>query len=230
VERGLLAVDDPESLADYLVDKVRYQPGIAFFYYGDQATGRFIGAWRRNDGAVMLARSSPDVDGGRRSEWEVSVDGRLTRSQRTCGASTLGSGPGTSWPAADRGLVWTEPYPFASGGIGITAALMLPAADGQQPRGVFGMDFPLDKASASLADELQIYWRIRAPVMAVVTRSRQPLGYSFPLDDADDAALVARALAASPTSLADLPPKELIRVLLRVGRVRVMSRIFRPKT
>ena len=86
VERGLLAIDDPESLADYLVDKVRYQPGIAFFYYGDQATGRFIGAWRRDDGAVMLARSSPDVDGGRRSEWEVGVDGRLTPFQRNVAA------------------------------------------------------------------------------------------------------------------------------------------------
>src|SRR6476620_9973196 len=75
VERGLLAVDNPSSLADFLVDKVRYQPDIAFFYYGDQATGRFVGAWRRDDGAVMLARSSADVDDGRRSEWEVGVDG-----------------------------------------------------------------------------------------------------------------------------------------------------------
>ncbi len=68
VERGQLAGDNPASLADYLVDKVRYQPDIAFFMYGDQATGRFVGAWRRDDGAIVLARSSADVDGGRRSE------------------------------------------------------------------------------------------------------------------------------------------------------------------
>jgi hypothetical protein len=44
VERGLLTVDDPSGLSNYLIDKVRYQPDIAFYYYGDQATGRFVGA------------------------------------------------------------------------------------------------------------------------------------------------------------------------------------------
>jgi adenylate cyclase len=160
----------------------------------------------------MLARSSPDVDGGRRSEWEVGVDGHLTPFERDVSAGyDPRQRPWYQLATADRGLVWTEPYPFASRGVGITAALMLPASNGLQPRGVFGMDFPLDRVSASLADQLQTYWRIREPVMAVVTRSGQPLGYSFPLDDADDAALVARALAASPTSLADLPLKELVR-------------------
>jgi hypothetical protein len=90
VERGQLDVDDPASLADYLVDKVRYQPDIAFFMYGDQATGRFVGAWRRDDGAIVLARSSADVDGGRRSEWEVGIDGRLAES------SHAASSPSTS--------------------------------------------------------------------------------------------------------------------------------------
>ena len=47
--------------------------------------------------------------------------------------------------------------------------------------------------------------------MAVVSRSGQPLAYSFPLDDADDAALVAQALAESPTPLADLPLKQVVR-------------------
>jgi adenylate cyclase len=212
VERGLLSVDDPSSLADYLIDKVRYQPDIAFFYYGDQATGRFTGAWRRSDGAIMLARSSPDVDGGQRSEWEVGVDGRLTPFQRDVPAGyDPRQRPWYQLATADQGLIWTEPYPFTSGGVGITAALMLPAVSGPQPRGVFGMDFPLDKASASLADQLQTYWRIREPVMAVVTRSGQPLGYSFPIDDTADAALVAKALAVSPTPIAALSPKELVR-------------------
>jgi hypothetical protein len=81
-ERGQLDVDDPTSLADYFVDKVRYQPGVAFFMYGDQATGRFVGAWRRDDGVIVLARSEPDVDDGRRSEWEVGADGRLVPIER----------------------------------------------------------------------------------------------------------------------------------------------------
>ena len=212
VERGLLSVDDPSSLGDYLVDKVRYQPDIAFFYYGDQATGRFVGAWRRDDGAVVLARSSADVDGGRRSEWEVGVDGRLTPFQRDVPAGfDPRQRPWYELATASPGLAWTEPYPFAAGGVGITAALMLPDSNGRQPRGVFAMDFPLDKTSASLTDQLQTYWRVRAPVMAVVTRSGQPLAYSFPLDDADDAALVAQALAESPIPITDLPLKQVVR-------------------
>ena len=31
-ERGPLAADDPPSLSDYLVDKVRHHPDVAFFY------------------------------------------------------------------------------------------------------------------------------------------------------------------------------------------------------
>ena len=213
VERGLLAVDDPESVANYLIDKVRYQPDIAFFYYGDQATGSFTGAWRRNDGAVVLARSSPEVDGVRRSEWEVGLDGRLTPFQRDVPAGfDSRRRPWYQLATAGLALAWTEPYPFASGGIGITAALMLPEPGGNQPRGVFGMDFPLNTVSASLATQLQGRWRVREPVMAVVTRSGQPLAYSFPPNDPADAALVAQALAESPAPLADLPLKQVVRV------------------
>jgi hypothetical protein len=206
VERGLLAVDDSKALADFLVEKVRYQPDIAFFYYGDQATGGFVGAWRRDDGAIVLARSSADVDGGRRSEWEVGVDGRLAPFQRDVpDGFDPRQRPWYQLATARSGLSWTEPYPFTSGGVGITAALMLLESNGQQPRGVFAMDFPLDKTSATLTDQLQTYWRVREPVMAVVTRSGQPLAYSFPLDDADDATVVANALAESPIPLTDLP-------------------------
>jgi len=212
VERGLLDVDDSASLAAYLIDKVRYQPDIAFFYYGDQATGRFIGAWRRDDDAVILARSSADVDGGRRSEWEVGVDGHLTPFQRPLPAGyDPRQRPWYQLATAGRGMVWTEPYPFTSGGIGITAALVLRDPGGERTRGVFGMDFPLDKASASLTDDLQTYWRVREPIMAVVTRSGQPLAYSFPLDDTADAAVVSRALAEAPIPITDLALRQPVR-------------------
>ena len=212
VERGQIAVDDPSALADYLIDKVRYRPDIAFFYYGDQAAGRFIGAWRRDDGAIVLARSSADVDGGRRSEWEVGLDGRLTPFQRDVPAGfDPRRRPWYEVATAERGLAWTEPYPFASGGFGITAALMLPESDGQQARGVFAIDFPLNDTSASLTTQLQGRWRVRAPMMAVVTRSGQPLAYSFPPGDALDAKLVAQAIAESPTPLADLPVNQMVR-------------------
>jgi adenylate cyclase len=115
--------------------------------------------------------------------------------------------------AIERGeLAWTEPYPFASGGVGITAALELPDARGERTRGVFAIDFPLNQASASLTSLLQGRWRVREPVMAVVTRSGEPLAYSFQPGDEADAALVAQALSESPTPLADLPLDQVVRV------------------
>ena len=48
--------------------------------------------------------------------------------------------------------------------ITITAALMLPEPNGEQPRGVFAMDFPLNKASASLTAQLEGRWRVREPL------------------------------------------------------------------
>ena len=48
--------------------------------------------------------------------------------------------------------------------------------------------------------------------MAVVTRSGEPLAYSFQPGDQADAALVAQALAESPTPPADLPLNQVVRV------------------
>ena len=66
VERGLLAVDDPSALADYLVDKVRYQPGHRLLL----CTATRQPAASSAPGGATTARSSwpdrlPDVDGGR---------------------------------------------------------------------------------------------------------------------------------------------------------------------
>ena len=161
-ERGQLAVDDPTALADYFIDKVRYQPGVAFFMYGDQATGRFVGAWRRDDGAIVIARSAA----GCRRWTEERVGGWRRRPAGPVPADVPAGFDPRSRPwyhrAVERGeLAWTEPYPFASGGVGITAALALPDASGERTRGVFAIDFPLNQASASLTSLLQGRWRVR---------------------------------------------------------------------
>jgi hypothetical protein len=132
-ERGVLVVENPPSLSDYLTDKVRHHPGVAFFYYGDQTTGRFVGAWRRDDGAIMLRQTAPDVDGGRAFEWEVGPDGRRTPyEQNLVPGYDSRSRPWYQQAVAQRVLAWTEPYPFASGASGLPPrwCCLTPAASG----------------------------------------------------------------------------------------------------
>src|SRR5689334_5026804 len=55
---------------------------------------------------------------------------------------------------AARALVWTEPYEFyAGGGMGITCAA--PILDGRGVRGVFTVDFSLDRLGDAL-DDLEV--------------------------------------------------------------------------
>ena len=76
VQRNRLRVDDTEELSEYLVGRLRRARSVGWLSFSDQATGRFVGAWRRPDGAIILNRSRPDVDGGRPFEVEVTPDGR----------------------------------------------------------------------------------------------------------------------------------------------------------
>ena len=80
--RGGLRVDDPDALADYLVARLRRTPTVGWLSYSEHATGRFVGAWRRDDGAIIVNHSLPNVDGGRATEFEVTPDGRRIPFQR----------------------------------------------------------------------------------------------------------------------------------------------------
>src|SRR5215207_5853698 len=73
--RGQLRVDEPDAVADYVIGRLRRAPTVGWLSCSDHQTGRFVGAWRRADGAIILNRSSPDVDGGRPTEVVVAPDG-----------------------------------------------------------------------------------------------------------------------------------------------------------
>src|ERR671919_554667 len=79
---GLAFVTRGESLGEQLAERLRYQQGLAWLSYSDHQTGRFVGAWRRADGTIILNRSSPDVDGGRPSEVVIGLDGRRVPYER----------------------------------------------------------------------------------------------------------------------------------------------------
>ena len=151
-QRGLLPVYDPDLLGDDLVERLRYERGIAWLSYSDQATGRFVGAWRRSDGVIVLNRSAPDVDGGRPTEVTIDLDGTRTPFERDVRG---GYDPRRqAWytaAAATSGIVWTDPFEFNEGVMGITAALALREPGRADPRGVFTADFFLDDLARYLS-------------------------------------------------------------------------------
>ncbi len=150
--RGLLATEDPAILGEHLAERLRYERGIAWLSYSDQATGRFVGAWRRPDGTIILNRSSPDVDDGRPTEVIVELDGRHTPFERVVRG---GYDPRRqAWytaAVADSGIVWSDPFEFNEGVPGITAALALREPTGSAVRGVFTADFFLEDLARFLS-------------------------------------------------------------------------------
>ena len=196
---GRLAVDDEDELAAFLVDRLRYQKNLSWLSYSDEATGRFVGAWRDADGTIVLNQSSPAVDGGRPLEAVVGVDGgrpaAVPRPARA--ATTRASATGTPRRAARDGIIWTEPFEFDEGRMGITAAVAVRAPDTDQLRGVFTADFFLDDVSRFLADLVEGQPRPRR----VLSRKGEVIARSY-APDATGPALLAAGLRAAPTSLA----------------------------
>jgi adenylate cyclase len=185
--RGRLPVDDPEAVGDYLVERLRHQRGVGWFSYSDHATGRFVGAWRRADGAIILNRSSPDVDGGLPSEFEVTPDGQRIPFHREVKPGYDPRRQGWYQQATgSEGIIWTEPFEFNEGVMGITAALALRAPGSSQPLGVFTADFFLDDVSRFLEDVAEST-RAATTRVLVVTRGGKLLAgsESWPADEVD---------------------------------------------
>jgi adenylate cyclase len=215
-QRGLLAVDDPEALGDQLVERLRYERGIAWLSYSDQATGRFVGAWRRGDGAIVLNRSAPDVDGGRPTEVVVGPDGRRTPFERQVrGGYDPRRQPWYTAAAASVGVVWTDPFEFNEGVRGITAALALREPGGSALRGVFTADFFLDDLARFLAD-LSV-----GPAGRAFVLSRGGEVVAAPLGSAGVGdTLLRSALAAVPNGLTGLDVDRPLSLTFDAGGVR----------
>jgi hypothetical protein len=153
VQRNRLRVDDVEELSEYLVGRLRRAQSVGWLSYSDQATGRFVGAWRRADGAIILNRSRPDVDGGKPFEVEVTPDGRRIPFYRDLpGGYDPRTRPWYQQAAATEGVVWTQPFAFNEGAYGVTAALALREPLTDRLEGVFTADFFLDDISRFLQE------------------------------------------------------------------------------
>src|SRR4051794_34308321 len=156
VQRNRLRVDDVEELSEYLVGRLRRSRSVGWLSYSDQETGRFIGAWRRSDGAIILNRSRPDVDGGRPFEVEVTPDGRRIPFYRDLpGGYDPRERPWYQQAITHEGVSWTAPFLFNEGAYGVTATLALREPVSNRLVGVFTADFFLDDISRFLAETAQ---------------------------------------------------------------------------
>jgi adenylate cyclase len=200
VAEGRVDVEDEADLTRYLHGRLRTLPHLAWMSYSDEGRGRFLGIWRREDGALVRNRSDPAVDGGKPVEHVLRADGALEPLDRGLKG---GYDPRTAaWyrrAAAARGPVWTDPFMFHEGRAGITAALRVPSA-GDEPRGVLTADFFLEGLGDYLrevAGEPSTSIDVLTPAGAVVASS-----WATGTPEAMRAALEP-TIAAAPTRLAD---------------------------
>jgi class 3 adenylate cyclase len=147
-----LDAGDAGAVERYVLASLRAHPHVSWVSYGDRQD-RFVGAWRDARGHVYVNRSFPVGDRVHLEEDRILPDDRREAVRR----STDHKYRPTERPyfraaEARRTVVWTEPYEFyAGGGLGITCAAPL-LDDTGQVRGVFTVDFSLDRLAGTLED------------------------------------------------------------------------------
>ena len=220
MRRGLLPPDDLDRLGEHFVERLRYTRGLAWVSYSDHATGRFVGAWRDRDGSVVLNRSAPGVNSGLPHEEVVTPLGLRLPLHRPLAA---GYDPRErSWyrqAIVSPDVVWTEPFLFNEGRLGITAALAWREPGTGEVRGVFTADYFLEDISAFLA-ALTMGRTGRTYVLA--PSGVLIAGPSLRVGDPTDPLLEA-AVGALPRPLSELPPDDTSNVLFDHEGVRYVA-------
>jgi class 3 adenylate cyclase len=142
VARGLLNPGDSRAVGDFALSLLRANPQLSWVSYGDR-DDRFVGAWRDGAGQLYLNRSFPRGGRIRLEEDRILPDGRLER-VRTLDDHGYRPREQAFFRLAEgsRDPVWTEPYRFYDGALGITCAMALVDAAGPV-RGVFTVDLSL---------------------------------------------------------------------------------------
>jgi class 3 adenylate cyclase len=150
IAQGQLDPSDMPAFERFAIAVLRAHPEFSWVSYGDRED-RFVGAWRDAAGHLYLNRSFPWQGRIRLEEDQVLPEGARRPVRRS---DDHGYRPRERphFAAAEqaRDLVWTEPYEFyAGGGLGITCAAPILDAGGQV-RGVFTVDFSLDRLGGFL--------------------------------------------------------------------------------
>ncbi|MCC6177360.1 MAG: hypothetical protein IT305_18830 [Chloroflexi bacterium] len=216
-ERNLLQTDDQIAIQSYLIDQLRLARTVGWLSFSHQASGRFIGAWRRDDGAVVLNRSDPVVDGGRPTEYEVTPSDLLLPFARD-----LPSGydprerPWYQAATAADAIVWTEPFEFNEGRMGITAALAVRSDRSGEPLGVVTADFFLDDVTRFLT-EIAGTAPGHDTQLLLLSRSGKMVAASSQWPTDRSTALAAAALAAVPGGVSAIPTEAPMTIAVSVA-------------
>ena len=140
--RSMLNLKNDQALGFDFAERLRVNKTLAWISYSDAKTGHFVGVWRTADNDVVLNVSTPG-QGPARQEI-VKPDGQVIPYQP--GVVPDFDPRRRGWyvaAVAASGTVWSEPYPFIDGVVGITASRAWRTADGAAPEGVFTVDFYL---------------------------------------------------------------------------------------
>lgn len=149
-EHGL-ALDDRERLADQLLLIFVSNPGLSWLSFADE-TGTFTGIYAPVEGGLRINQSRIEDGHTRLIEYDVLPDGsrRLKRKDGDSGYDPRNR-PFYKKAKEKRRLVWLPPYVFFNQGVpGTSCAAPVIDAAGQL-RGVFSIDFDLQKLSQFVA-------------------------------------------------------------------------------
>jgi hypothetical protein len=139
-------------MAEYVIAVLRVNPQLTWVSYGDRDDS-FVGARRDEAGQLYLNRSFPRGARIRLEEDWVLPDGRRKRARTVDDHRYRPREQAYFKQAADRrDLVWTEPYRYYEGALGVSCAVpLLDAAGGV--RGVFTVDLSLNGLSRFVEDQ-----------------------------------------------------------------------------
>jgi len=150
-ESGFVPIDDKDKFNRWLATQLKLTPGLAWFSYGDERTGRYYAARRESkDQSIVIHTSDPKDNDGRAIEFRVGANEELTRLD----TSHL---PGDFDPrkrewyqtaGASTGVVLSDPYAFFEGPLGLTASQALRKKG--ELKGVFTADLYLSDVGAAL--------------------------------------------------------------------------------
>jgi adenylate cyclase len=201
-KRGVLNLEDLDRLGVTLVESLRVEPELSWLDYGSAVTGGFVGAWRDEQGRLVINRSDPKVDSGRPREVLLHDDGSQTPLDR--GLKTGYDSRKQPWfqqASKSQEAVWSKIYTWHDGVSGLTLSLAARSPATGEVIGVFAADYTL----RAIGEFLQSLAGGSPRVLILVTPDGQLMGEATTIGGTT---AVASTLAALPMALSQLKPDD----------------------
>jgi adenylate cyclase len=154
-QRGVLPLDDPHKLAARLIERLRLEPQLAWISYASRDTGVYIGATRWNYGSSEIVEyiADPNVEAGMPQQTAVAADGTRTKPDYAEKKPYLVLTREWFKKAIDGPelVTWLPPYQFITGGLGVTAVMLLKPTGSDRAIGLFHVDLRLEAIAGFLS-------------------------------------------------------------------------------